>query len=242
MECSVARQLLAFRRSGGPAELAPEDAADLARHLADCPACAAATRRQDEFDAVLSRAMKGVTVPAGLRDKLLTDAMAKQGAALRRKIYSHAAVAATVLLGVGLAPGVVSLVLRQPLDAEYAANRDVERMDAPEQAVRGWLADKGLPPELPLDFDYRFYDDHGKGLLAGEEVPVVKFQTWRPNEARPDTARVFVVRDSQFDTAKTRNAVSSFVTVTVIKSGRFTYVILHTAPLDVFLKPPRVPA
>src|SRR5438874_172753 len=136
MECNVARQLLAFRRSGGPAEFAPEDAADLARHLAGCPACAAVAGRQEAFDTAVATAMKGVTVPSGLRDKLLTDALAKQGAVLRRKLYSHAAVAAAVLLAVGLAPGVVSLILRQPLDAEYVVNRDAERMDAPEQAVQ----------------------------------------------------------------------------------------------------------
>src|SRR5438132_10097906 len=118
MECSVARQLLAFRRSGGPAEFAPEDAADLARHLAGCPACAAAARRQEAFDTAVATAMKGVTVPPGLRDKLLTDALAKQGAMLRRKIYSHAAVAAAVLLAVGLAPGIVNRLTRQTLDSE----------------------------------------------------------------------------------------------------------------------------
>ena len=63
MECNVARQLLAFRRSGGPAELAPEDAADLARHLAGCPACAAVAGRQEAFDTAVATAMKGVTVP-----------------------------------------------------------------------------------------------------------------------------------------------------------------------------------
>ena len=242
MECSVARQLLAFRRSGGPAELAPEDAADLDRHLAGCPACAAAVGRQDAFDAAVARAMRGVTAPAGLRDKLLTDAMAKQGAMLRRKIYSYAAVAATVFLGVVLAPGVVALILRQPLDAEYVVNRDAERMDAPEQAVQAYLIRKGLPPQLPLDFNYSLHADGSPGaaLLGDDEVPMVRFETLRPGEPRPDTCRVFVVRDTQYDTSKLSGTVGSFVTVTVIKSGRYTYVILHTAPLDVFLKPPRV--
>src|SRR5215213_2036154 len=121
MECSVAYQLLAFRRPGGPAEFAPEDAADLARHLATCPACAAAASRQEAFDTAVATAMKGVTVPNALRDKLLTDALAKQGALLRRKIYSHAAVAAAVLLAVGLAPGLVNRLFRPTLDADAVA-------------------------------------------------------------------------------------------------------------------------
>jgi len=242
MECSVARQLLAFRRSCGPAELAPEDSADLGRHLDGCPACAAAARRQDAFDAAVATAIKGVTVPSGLREKLLTDAMANQGAALRRKVYSHAAVAAAVLLAVGLAPGVISLIFRHPLDADYIAARDAERMDAPDQAVQTWLAKKGLPKELPADFNYSLYVSHGVEPLGDDEVPVVRFQALRPGEPRPDTARVFIVRDSQFDTAKLHGTVGSFVTVTVVKSGRYTYVILHTAPLDLFLKPPQVRA
>lgn len=242
MECNVARQLLAFRRSGGPAELAPEDAADLARHLATCPACATAAHRQEAFDTAIATAMKGVTVPSGLRDKLLAEAMAKQGALLRRKIYSHAAVAAAVLLAFGLAPGIVSLILRHPLDTEYVVNRDAERMDAPEQVVQTWLAKKGLPKELLADFNYSLYVSHGIEPLGDDEVPVVRFQALRPGEPRPDTARVFIVRDTQFDTSKAVSTVGSFVTVTVIKSGRFTYVILHTAPLEVFRKPPPVAA
>jgi hypothetical protein len=242
MECNIARQLLAFRRSGGPAELAPEDAADLARHLAACPPCAAAARRQEAFDTAVATAMKGITVPSGLRDKLLTDALAKQGALLRRKIYSQLLVAATLFLGVALTPGIANLLTRQTLDSEYIANRDTERMDSPEQAVQVWLTKKGLPTDYLSNYDYALHAGHGTEPLGDEEASVVKFQTWRPNERRPDTARVFILRDSQFDTSKLRNTVGSFVTVTVIKSGRYTYVILHTAPLDVFLKPPQVPA
>jgi hypothetical protein len=238
MDCSVARQLLAFRRLGGPAELAPEDVAELDRHLAGCPTCAAAARRQDGFDAALGRAMKGVTVPSGLRDKLLTDALAKQGAMLRRKIYSHAAVAALVFLGVALAPGIVSRLLRPTLDPDAVAAQYDRESDDPDRATRDWLTGRGLPAEMPWDFDPRFCRLRCEAELAGRQVPMLEYLVTRPGE-RPDFARVFITRDSQIDTTGARDAVGSFVNVTIRKSGRFTYVILHTCPLDVFLKPQR---
>src|SRR5688572_18603344 len=98
MDCPNVRLLLAYRRPGGPAELAPEDVATLDRHLAECPACAAAARRQDGFDAALGSAMRAVAAPVGLRDRLITDALARSGAIWRRTVYQYATAASILVV------------------------------------------------------------------------------------------------------------------------------------------------
>lgn len=238
MECSAIRQLLAFRRPGGPEELAADDLAELARHLAVCPACAASARRQESFDAAVFTAMGGVTVPPGLRDRLLTAALAKQGAALRQRIYSHLLIAATVLLGVGLAPGIASRLLRTTLDPDTVAIKHDQDQDNPQKTIEDFLAANGLPATLPRDFDPNLRHTHGLGeLVRGKYVPMIEYVIPGQNPGRVDSARVYFVRESLFDTSSVRNTQSSFHTVTVFRENNLTYVVVHTAPLDLFIKP-----
>ena len=69
MECKTIQTLLPFRDL--PGELGPEERADLEKHLAQCPKCAAAAQAEHSFDDRVGQAIQNVTVPAGLRDQLL---------------------------------------------------------------------------------------------------------------------------------------------------------------------------
>jgi hypothetical protein len=238
MECPDIRQLLAYRR---PGELAAEERAALDGHLATCPDCAAAARRQDSFDAVVSRAMLSVAAPAGLRDRLLTNALARQGAAWRTRVYRTAAYAAALLIAVGLVGGGAAWLLRPAFDTTALADAYGRQYEDPERAVSDWLAGQGLPPALPVPFDYRLHHTHGQQVVAGRDVPYVEF-LHLAGQGRLETARVYVVRRNQFrlDADALRPTVNSFCTVRVVRDDDrgLAYVILFTSPtLDPFLKP-----
>jgi hypothetical protein len=242
MDCPNAQHLLAYRRPGGPAELAPEDAAALDRHLAGCPSCAAAVRRQDSFDAALASAMRSVSAPIGFRERLITDALARRGAAWRRTVYQYAT-AASILVMLGLTAAGFGFALRPAFDTGAVADEFARTSEDPERAVRAWLDRQGLPVDLPYDFDYRHYRQHGFETVEGRAVPVVLFgMPPQPGGFRPEAAKVFVVRASRFkiDEATFRATVNSFCTVEVVPdNGRgVSYVILYTTPkLGPFLKP-----
>jgi hypothetical protein len=86
MDCRTARLLVPFARPG-VTELERADLAALKQHLADCPDCRLEVEAERTLDAVLSRAMRAVPVPASLRDRLL----AKLGEQ-RRRVYARWAV------------------------------------------------------------------------------------------------------------------------------------------------------
>ena len=108
MQCRDAQFYLRLRRHAGD-ELGVDVTVDLDRHLAGCPACATDARGAEAFDRAVAVAVRAVPVPAGLRDKLLTQASVHHGTAIRRKVYRVAALAASLFFGVGLAFGVFSV-------------------------------------------------------------------------------------------------------------------------------------
>src|SRR5207244_1845131 len=120
MQCRDAQFYLRLRRHAGD-ELGAEVTADLDRHLAGCPACGADARVAASFDAAVTSAMRAVAVPAGLREKLLTQVAAYRGGVIRRRMYRVAAAAASVFLALGLAFGLFAS--RPKLDTFDLVNR-----------------------------------------------------------------------------------------------------------------------
>lgn len=245
MDCPSTRLLLAYRRPGGPAELAPEDGAELDRHLAECPACATAARRQDGFDAAVGAAMRAVTAPAGLRDRLLTDALARSGAIWRRTAYRYAT-AAAIMVMTALTTAGLGLALRPAFDTGRVGNEYALRYEVPESSVRDFLARADVPTTLPYNFDFALLDSPGEvgyDRIDGRYVPWVQFRLPpQPGAVRPDVARVLIVRKSRFkiDPDRFRDSQNSFFTVLVTPDdgSGVRYVILYTAPsLEQFLKP-----
>ena len=242
MDCPSARLFLAYRRPSGPAEFAPEDAAALDQHLAGCPACAAVFHRQDGFDAVLGTAMRAVTTPVGLRDRLITTALARQGAIWRQTVYQYVT-AASILVMTALTTAGIGLALRPTFDTDQYAIEHANRFEVPEPSVRDFLAKANVPTTLPYDFNFALLDCVGYDRIDGRMVPWVQFRLPpRQGDHRPDTARVLIVRKSRFklDPDQFRNTQNSFFNVMAIPDDDrgVGYVILFTTPdLDRFLNP-----
>lgn len=222
--------MLAFRRS----DLTAEDAASLDAHLGGCAACSAAARREVAVDAKLASAMTAVPVPAGFRDRLVRSAEGVQRAAWRRRVAASAgwtAVAAALLLGFAG----YSWWTKPILDSYAAANEFDRQFEYASADVPEWLKGRGLPEQLPFDFDLRLPAFTGTGTLHGRDLPVLTLVNG------PHVARVFIARESQFHlkSDKLIDAQTSRGKVTVARQGGFVYVVLYTSDtLDVFLKPP----
>jgi hypothetical protein len=244
MDCTSARLLLAFRRPGGAAELSAEDAADLDRHLAGCPGCAAAARRQDGFDRAVAAAMRTVPVPAGLRERLLAETLARRGAIWRRTVAESATAAALVVVFVlTVAAGVLSF--RPKFDTDRLADAQGQAIEQPERAVRDFLQAQGLPAALPRDFNFALLDAPALGFeeIDGRYVPRVVFRLPpQPGATRPDFAKVYVVRKGLFRLDKdkfrtTQNSFCNVITVPDDGSGVGYVILFTTDTLDPFLKP-----
>ncbi len=243
MNCNLARILLEFPA----ADLAADDRASLAGHVASCPHCAAISADEAAFHGALAKAMQSVPVPAGLHSKLLREGFALRGARHRRQLYQWSALAAGLLLAIGV--GFSGYLRNRPtIDTDavaIAAERDWEFREAP---VREWLTQQDLPGDLPYDFDYRYYAFHGKGELAGRDAPVVVFHGRFTNEfgtVETHTARVYVVEESRFKLLQLKEAQASLVRVTVKSHPTrpdIAYVIVCTSDtLEPFLKRPDPP-
>ncbi len=147
MQCRDAQFYLRLRRHAGD-ELGADVTADLDRHTAGCPACAADARSAASFDRAVAVAMRAVSVPTGLRDKLSTLASAHRGAVIRRKAYHLAALAASLFLVVGLAFGMFS-ASRPKIDTNLMVMNNDELIQNPDGKLLRWLAEQKLPNATP---------------------------------------------------------------------------------------------
>jgi anti-sigma factor RsiW len=245
MDCRDSQFYLRLRRHTAD-ELGPEVTADLDRHLLGCPRCAAEAGTIAAFDRAVATAMRDVPVPPGLRNRLVSHLSERRGATLRRKVYRYAALAAALLLGVGIGYGAFRST-RPELDTRALAERLDAQNDgrAAEEAVRRWLEEQKLPvyqdnPQelLPKPFDYELLVSFGTERVQGRDVPVVVFResprpSADPNEAvrfnPAGLAKVYIFRaNDQFDTRAAQEAATSSCKVEVIRDRPgFVYVIVH---------------
>jgi hypothetical protein len=245
MNCRDAEFFLRFRRPGvaGAGEVAPEVAAALEQHLASCSGCAGDARAAAAFDSALGAAMRAVDVPAGLRERLISQGLAHRGAVLRRRAYSLAALAASLFLAVGLAAGIFSASRPYPDTAELAMKASnlehVLRFDAGPIAVADarlaeenraalaqWLKSEGLPADLPVDFDYSLLISQHWEDVQGRKVPVVLFRG-----RDQGFAKVYIFRETQFKLKGLQDANYSNCQALVYPVDRtpaVTFVIVFT--------------
>lgn len=246
MQCRDAQFYLRLRRHAGD-ELGTEVTADLDRHLAGCPSCAADARSAESFDRAVGSAVRAVPVPAGLRDRLLTQASAHHGTVIRRKVFRVAALAASLFFTVGLAFGVFSAT-RPKIDTDAMVAAADEQIRNPDAAIRQWLGDRRLPPQLPLPFNPDLLVTVGAERVQGVDVPVAVFR--HPTE--PGFAKLYVFRDDgRLDLRNLRNTNASHTVATIVPADArqfrgVKYVVVHTAhrvenpgddPLKPFLRP-----
>ena len=242
MDRTLAIALLAFDRPGSAGELPPAERAAFDALVAADPTLADYARRRGAEDRALAAAMAAVAVPGGAKSRALGRLLARRSATVWRQRLTAAGLAATVLLTAGLTVG-VKHSLRPTLDGYTAAYDNEQAIEAPEQAVRAFLAGRGLPPELPAELDYAKYLEHGTQTLQDRDVPVVTFVVPQPNSSRFDYVKVYVVTARQFKLDALQAAQSSLCTTTVLTDPRapgVRWVLVHTSPtLEPFLKPQR---
>jgi hypothetical protein len=230
MDCRDAQFYLRLRHPGRD-EFEPEVTAALDRHVAGCPACAAADRAAGGFDRAVATAMRAVPVPAGLRDRLFTEAATRRGAVLRRKTYRLTATAASVLVACGLAVGYYTATRPQP-DTAALVDLGDETAD-PRQAealVERFRKAEGLPA-LPERFDYGLFVHAGTERVQGRDVPVVVFRSDR------GWAKVYAFRSTSFDVKAVRGAQASHCSAKEYPAhDGVVYVVVHTRDLTEFLR------
>lgn len=226
MDCRDAEFYLRLRHPGRD-EFEPEVSAALDRHVAGCPACAAATRVLGGFDAAVATAMRAVPVPAGLRDRLFADAATRRGSLLRRKTYRYAAAAATVLVAAGLALGIYSAARPQPDLLELVQR--FEELGQPrggDGVAARFLKAEGLPA-LPDHFDTDLLIHTGTERVQGRDVPVLVFRERGGN----GLAKVYAFRDTAFKAAPEREEQASFSTAkSYPPRAGVSYVVVYTTP------------
>lgn len=244
MDCRDAQFYLRLRRHAAD-ELGGEVTGELLRHMAHCPACATEARTLAAFDRAIATAVQDVPMPPGLRSRLIAHVSARRGAALRRKAFRYAGLAAALLLSLGVAYGAYRST-RPHLDTAALAD-EAQRLDSPqlaEETVAKWLAGQNRPRDLPRPFDYDLYVFHGTERIQGRDVPVVVFRESTRSvlgRAAPNPkgrAKVYILRaDDTFDTRDMKPAGNSNWTVDVIRDRPgFVYVIVHTGELERFYR------
>jgi hypothetical protein len=193
MDCKTARLLLELHRPQ-PAEIDPTESAALEGHLLACPECAAAAQVERQADLRITRAMRAVPVPTGLRERLQERLAVERRRAFRQKAVTAgrwSAVAAVVLLALG---GLSWwLVNRHPaLDLVALRDAEIEKMASPRKE---WV-EVMVAAEAPPRFDYNFLVHYDFATCQGQRVSYLVFVRGQTRAA------VYVVNARQFDLAK----------------------------------------
>jgi len=229
MQCRDAHFFLRLRRQAND-ELGQDVVADLDRHLAGCSDCALDSQSVQSFDTAVATAMKAVKIPSGLRDKLLSQALAHRGTVIRRKAYQLAALAASLFLVVGVSFGLFS-ASRPKLDMDAMVNNADEQIQDPDKAIEHFLTTQHFPAELPLPFNSELLTFLGYERIQGKNVPVIIFGG---PVSRGGFAKVYLFRkDGDFKIDQhARDAQASNTQAQVIygqgKAANVVYVIVSS--------------
>jgi hypothetical protein len=195
MDCRTARLLLDFARPRCT-ELPADDADALSAHLAGCADCDSLARAERAADARLGEAMRDVSIPEGLRGRILDRLETARGVHRRRTagwVVRLSAAAAAVLLAVFLGFAIFGNRPR-PLDLWELHDQELARNFADAKKVEGWFKeDFDITTTAPTTFNYDYLTNFGIGSCQGRRVPALYF-------ANKDTvAQVYVVTSEQFD-------------------------------------------
>ena len=140
------------------------------RHLGTCTSCSAEAGRDRVVRPCPCRRHAGRCRSPGLRDRLLAQASASHGGVIRRKVFRVAALAASLLVGLGLALG---LFASRPRLATDALCREERRSGPAARSfpLQQWLASLHAPTQLPYPFDSDPSDFPWEGNCPGEGCP-----------------------------------------------------------------------
>ncbi len=221
-------------------ELGPELRQALEEHYAACPRCAAYAASVAGFDRAVVAALRDVPVPPALRERLHLQAAAWYGQRLRQRIYRWCAAAAA---GLGVVGGyyLYSLNRLPPNNLEPYIQQTETLQLSPVQALEQWLAEQGLPRQLPLPLDTDLLIHVGQESVNGRMLPVAVFQ----HPERRGTLKLYLVRRSRWRTPAQPELVSSHLVAQYLERPElapgWSFVVVYPAGpegLKPFLRQP----
>jgi hypothetical protein len=203
MDCNTARQLLVFHRPHAN-ELEAGEVEALQTHLGECPVCASQTEAEHRIDQHLSRAMRQVEVPDGLRDRILGQLAAERGDWQRKRLGTVArfgAIAAALAL---LLWGwwAWDTRTRPTVDPEKVFTQFHHDRPGNAQDVNEAFQRMGVKTQAPLNLHYALLSHLGLSELPdypGKMVPRLDFRT--PTERGEERAVIFILSHRQFNLA-----------------------------------------
>jgi hypothetical protein len=238
MDCRTARYLLEFARPGTN-DLDAADRAALDGHLAICPDCDALARAERRLDEHIGEAVRDVPIPAGLKDRLLTNLRQKRDEWWMegmKRTARYAAIAAALLL---LVWGGWKTTQRPPQPTadelvDVLLTRHVHSLPSKEDAERD------LKLSLPPEFDYRYLAEYGHTKLMGRQVPFLRFVRSSDTSSIAQYAMVYLMTDREFNLSdippEHRDTGGYRVKVKICKfSDRYAYAIVYTGNLEELL-------
>lgn len=194
MDCKTARLLLDVAHPRA-AELAREEAELLEAHLLECAECGPFARAEQRLDGHLGAALRAVTVPLGLRDRLHKRLKAERAVRTRQhrlRYYGGLAAAAVLLLAV------TAFWLTRPLPVPNLAGLHAEPVLSRAEDVERHFADLGVRTLAPPQFNYKLLTTwHLVEFQGRRRVPHLHFLR------EGVSAEVYILSARQFDRAAT---------------------------------------
>jgi hypothetical protein len=176
MDCQTARLLLPY--AARPADLGPEDTADLNAHLAECPTCGALAHSEHSFDSAVGRAMLAVRVPAELNGQIHARLAKVRGPAWHRPLLQIAAAAALLVVSASLIwwgnhkIDVNLETISGNFDDIFASAGN----EANAEQIEAYFRDRGQKIKVPDEFDLTALAFYEMTSFEGHDVAHLDFQ------------------------------------------------------------------
>ncbi|HZU36593.1 MAG TPA: hypothetical protein VFA18_11820 [Gemmataceae bacterium] len=230
MDCRTARLLLDFSRPL-TVELEEHDVDALQDHLADCPACGSLAQAERTADHAIGQAVRDVSIPLGLRERLLAGVDVQLRADSRRRRWRmavSAAAAVFILLGSYLffswqSRPVAVDVERLAGQMPFPGIRSISR-----QQAQDFFHSRGFPVTAPTEFDYQTLQYCDVTSVQGREVPILVFGKGEYQ------ARVYILSDDRFNLADAFPGAAGAASGYKVElrrnptDGHLVYLILYT--------------
>lgn len=230
MDCRTAQMLAAFT-GPGKTELDADQLAALDLHLRHCPQCAKVIYRERAFDQKMTRAIRSITIPSGLKAAILAKVTPNPVWYRRRSWQVSLATAAAILIGFWF---IIAGNRATTLDLQSVVETQLQ--PSTKELALKWLEQQGIEfsPELPLNLD--LLATYGKRDFLGREVPSL-FLLHPDKQA---SALIFVVRSRQFDWSEIPKIFSgSGMQIERLDDlnhpGDLSYIVFYTENLAPFL-------
>lgn len=215
MDCTNARLLLNFLRSG---ELDPAERDAFEQHLESCPDCGALAQSEQRFDDALTVAMQRVPVPrtlkAGILERLVRSRRPRPWA------WISAAAAACLLLVVGFG----AWWLRPVEPINIPGLMYVHEAPINAEAIQDWFENNGVAMVVPPQFNINLLDGYDVVEVQKRKVARLTFV------ARDNIAHVYVLPKDQCPPPEEipEKLPGSRHTLVSLRDPSFYFIVIYT--------------